>query len=102
MTHHPPPVPPGASIRASGQLVSSVGAKQAVELKATELEVIGECDPSTYPLQKKRHTLEFLRGIAHLRPRWVCIVAVGSCTCSGACMQASAACPGHVLSSMAG
>jgi aspartyl/asparaginyl-tRNA synthetase len=40
-----------------------------VELKATQVELVGTCDVSEYPLQKKRHTLEFLRGIAHLRPR---------------------------------
>jgi hypothetical protein len=40
-----------------------------VELKATRVQLVGGCDVSEYPLQKKRHTLEFLRGIAHLRPR---------------------------------
>ena len=40
-----------------------------VELKAEHVELIGACDAERYPLQKKRHTLEFLRGIAHLRPR---------------------------------
>jgi len=40
-----------------------------VELKAEEVHLIGGCDAEKYPLQKKRHTLEFLRGIAHLRPR---------------------------------
>jgi asparaginyl-tRNA synthetase len=40
-----------------------------VELKADEVQLIGGCDAEKYPLQKKRHTLEFLRGIAHLRPR---------------------------------
>jgi len=40
-----------------------------VELKADEVQLIGSCDAEKYPLQKKRHTLEFLRGIAHLRPR---------------------------------
>lgn len=40
-----------------------------VELKATCLELIGECNADTYPLQKKKHTLEYLRSIAHLRPR---------------------------------
>ena len=40
-----------------------------VELKAEHVELIGACDAEKYPLQKKRHTLEFLRGIAHLRPR---------------------------------
>lgn len=40
-----------------------------VELKATSLQLIGECNADTYPLQKKKHTLEYLRSIAHLRPR---------------------------------
>ena len=47
-----------------------------VELRAQSLRVIGACDPETYPLQKKRHTLEFLRTIAHLRPRTNTIGAV--------------------------
>lgn len=63
-------------MRASGQLVESVGSKQAVELKATSIELVGDCDAEAYPLQKKRHTLEFLRGIAHLRPRTNTIGAV--------------------------
>jgi asparaginyl-tRNA synthetase len=63
-------------VRASGQLVESVGSKQAVELKASSIELVGDCDAEAYPLQKKRHTLEFLRGIAHLRPRTNTIGAV--------------------------
>jgi hypothetical protein len=66
----------GASVRATGTLVASPGAKQAVELRATSLELIGGCDAEAYPLQKKRHTLEFLRGVAHLRPRTNTIGAV--------------------------
>lgn len=58
----------GCSVAATGEIVKSQGKGQSVELRAETLEVIGEAD-STYPLQKKRHTLEFLRGIAHLRPR---------------------------------
>jgi asparaginyl-tRNA synthetase len=58
----------GASVRVSGILVPSPG-KQKQELAAQEVEVIGEADPATYPLQKKRHSFEFLREIAHLRPR---------------------------------
>ena len=50
-------------------LVESAGSGQRVEIQARELEVYGEADPETYPLQKKGHTLEFLREIAHLRPR---------------------------------
>lgn len=59
----------GACIRVGGDLVASPGAGQAVELKAREIHVFGEADPATYPLQKKGHTMEFLREIAHLRPR---------------------------------
>ena len=58
----------GSAIRATGELVLTPGAKQPFELKATKVEVLGMCDPS-FPLQKKRHTFEYLRTIAHLRPR---------------------------------
>jgi asparaginyl-tRNA synthetase len=53
----------------NGTLVQSLGQGQAVEVQAKEIEVYGTADPETYPLQKKGHTLEFLREIAHLRPR---------------------------------
>lgn len=59
----------GASIRAHGTLVESPGAKQPWELKAESVTLIGSCPSDTYPLQKKRHSFEFLRTIAHLRPR---------------------------------
>jgi asparaginyl-tRNA synthetase len=59
----------GACLRVAGELVASQGAGQAVELKAREIHVYGPADPATYPLQKKGHTMEFLREIAHLRPR---------------------------------
>ena len=59
----------GASIEAEGNLVSSQGAGQRVELHAERLMVYGTADPAEYPLQKKGHSLEFLREIAHLRPR---------------------------------
>lgn len=59
----------GCSIRATGNLVDSLGKNQKVELKAEEIEVFGAADPESYPLQKKRHSFEFLRTIAHLRPR---------------------------------
>ncbi|CAM9437407.1 unnamed protein product, partial [Phaeothamnion confervicola] len=65
----------GASVTVRGIIVESPGQGQSYELRATELEVLGEC-PADYPLQKKRHTLEFLRGIAHLRPRTNTIAAV--------------------------
>lgn len=59
----------GACIRAEGLLVESQGSGQPVEIQAKSIELYGEADPETYPLQKKGHTLEFLREIAHLRPR---------------------------------
>jgi asparaginyl-tRNA synthetase len=59
----------GACVRVTGELVASPGAGQAVELKAREIYVYGPADPAAYPLQKKGHTMEFLREIAHLRPR---------------------------------
>ncbi len=59
----------GASISATGTLVASQGSGQAVELIAEEVKVFGEADPEKYPLQPKKHSLEFLREIAHLRPR---------------------------------
>lgn len=59
----------GASISIRGELVKSPGKGQALELKATEIRLLGTCDPEKYPLQKKRHSFEFLRTIAHLRPR---------------------------------
>ena len=58
----------GASIAVTGTLVLTPEMKQPFELKAESLEIVGEC-PSDYPLQKKRHTLEYLRTIQHLRPR---------------------------------
>ncbi len=66
----------GASVAVTGELVKSAGKEQAFELKAQEITVIGACDPETYPLQKKHHTFEFLRTIAHLRPRTNTIGAV--------------------------
>lgn len=59
----------GSCISVNGILVESPGQGQAVEVQAREIEVYGTADPETYPLQKKGHTLEFLREIAHLRPR---------------------------------
>lgn len=59
----------GASLSVMGELVESVGSGQAVEIRAIELEILGTADPLTYPLQKKGHSMEFLREIAHLRPR---------------------------------
>ncbi len=59
----------GACLRVTGRLVASQGEGQGVEVQASEIEVYGTADPETYPLQKKGHSLEFLREIAHLRPR---------------------------------
>ena len=58
-----------AALKITGELVASQGKGQAVELIATELEVLGDSDASAYPLQPKKHSLEFLREIAHLRFR---------------------------------
>ena len=58
----------GASVVAKGKIVKSQGGDQAVELLVEDLELVGEC-PNDYPLQKKRHTIEFLREKAYLRPR---------------------------------
>lgn len=59
----------GASVRIEGQLKQSQGKGQAWEVHASRLELFGEANPETYPLQKKGHTLEFLREIGHLRGR---------------------------------
>jgi len=59
----------GACIRATGLLAESPAQGQRIEIQARELEIYGSADPETYPLQKKGHSLEFLREIAHLRPR---------------------------------
>lgn len=59
----------GASIQATGTLIESPASGQAVEVRATKLLVLGEAPADTYPLQKKHHSFEFLREIAHLRPR---------------------------------
>lgn len=59
----------GASLEVDGVLVASPGKGQRIELHAKTVTVFGEADPETYPLQKKRHSFEFLRTIAHLRSR---------------------------------
>lgn len=59
----------GASLEVRGKLVASVGSGQAVEIQAEEIEVYGDCDPMRYPLQKKDTSLEYLRTVAHMRPR---------------------------------
>ena len=59
----------GACISVNGVLTESQGKGQSVEILAKEIEIYGSADPQTYPLQKKGHSMEFLREIAHLRPR---------------------------------
>lgn len=59
----------GSCLRVTGTLVESLGSGQPVEVQAAEIEIYGPADPDTYPLQKKGHSLEFLREIAYLRPR---------------------------------
>ncbi|HUU29233.1 MAG TPA: asparagine--tRNA ligase [archaeon] len=59
----------GCSLMAEGQLVESPGKGQRYELKAGKIKLLGEADPATFPIQKKKHTLEFLRQKAHLRVR---------------------------------
>ncbi|MDE6716478.1 MAG: asparagine--tRNA ligase, partial [Muribaculaceae bacterium] len=63
------PITTGSSLRVEGKLVESQGKGQTCEIQADKITVYGTADPETYPLQKKGHTLEFLREKAHLRPR---------------------------------
>ena len=72
----PEHVTTGASVAVQGKVVESPGAKQSVEIHAEKIDVVGKCDAETFPLQKKRHSLEFLRSIAHLRPRTNTIGAI--------------------------
>src|SRR3984885_11069770 len=63
-------ITPGASLKVTGRLIASLGKGQAVEVKAVTIDILGECNPDTYPLQlKNRPSLEYLREIAHLRFR---------------------------------
>jgi asparaginyl-tRNA synthetase len=66
----------GCAVEVTGPLVASQGGKQAVEVQASQLRVVGLCPADTYPLAKKRHSLEYLRSIAHLRPRTNTVAAV--------------------------
>lgn len=59
----------GASIFIDGVLVASTGSKQKVELRTTKLVLIGSCDAATFPVQKKKASREYLRSVAHMRPR---------------------------------
>ncbi len=63
------PITTGASLCVVGKLVESMGKGQTAEIQAEKIEIYGTADPELYPLQKKGHSLEFLREIAHLRPR---------------------------------
>jgi len=66
----------GAAVEVVGVIAESQGKGQKYEIKATGVKLVGACPADTYPLQKKRHSQEFLRGIAHLRPRTNTIAAV--------------------------
>lgn len=66
----------GACLSITGELVPSPAKGQPVEVKVKSLEILGDCDPEKYPLQPKKHSLEFLREIAHLRSRTNTISAV--------------------------
>lgn len=66
----------GCSVRVMGALVASPAKGQAVEVRAQSVEVLGWADAESYPLQKKRHSFEFLRSMAHLRPRTNALGAV--------------------------
>jgi len=74
----------GASIGVEGRVKESPGSGPATEVEARSITLYGEADPETYPLQKKRHSFEFLRTIAHLRPRtntFGAIARVRNCVC---------------------
>ncbi len=58
-----------AALKVKGVVVESLGKGQKIEIKETEIEILGDSDPEKYPLQPKKHSLEFLREIAHLRFR---------------------------------
>ncbi|MDH5459170.1 MAG: OB-fold nucleic acid binding domain-containing protein, partial [Nitrospinota bacterium] len=70
------PLTTGSCVSVHGNLVASEGKGQSVEVQAVTIEVHGSADPETYPLQKKFHSLEYLREISHLRPRTNTIGAV--------------------------
>ena len=59
----------GACIKAVGKIIPSLGKGQKVEIQVSELEILGDSDPDTYPIQPKKHSFEFLRENAHLRTR---------------------------------
>jgi asparaginyl-tRNA synthetase len=75
---------PGASVAVEGLVRESPGQGQATEVEARSIQVYGGADPEAYPLQKKRHSFEFLRTIAHLRPRtntFGAVARVRNCIC---------------------
>ena len=75
----------GCSLRVEGELRQSPGKGQATEVAATKVDVLGLADVETYPLQKKGHSFEFLRTIAHLRPRtntFGAVARVRNCVCN--------------------
>ncbi|MEM1002457.1 MAG: amino acid--tRNA ligase-related protein, partial [Bacteroidota bacterium] len=59
----------GAALSVTGELVESQGKGQSVEIKVTQIDILGDSDPETYPIQPKKHSFEFLREQAHLRTR---------------------------------
>src|SRR5437016_979595 len=74
----------GASVRITGEIKPSPAKGQATELHAETVALVGSADPEAYPLQKKQHTFEFLRTIAHLRPRsntFGAVARVRNCIC---------------------
>jgi len=76
---------PGSSVAVTGHVQASPGKGQATEIRATSVVVLGPADAATYPLQKKGHSFEFLRTIAHLRPRtntFGAIARVRNCVCN--------------------
>jgi len=76
VVHDTPDLTTGSAVAVTGKVVASPGGKQSVEIQADSIKVIGPCSAEKYPLQKKRHSFEFLRSIAHLRPRTNTIGAV--------------------------
>ena len=81
----------GTSIKAYGELVASPAKGQKYEFRVDRMEIVGLCDPESYPLQKKGHSLEFLREILHLRPRSNTIAAIWRVRSAAAMAQAGMA-----------
>ena len=59
----------GSAVKISGKIVESTGTKQAIEIQVNSINILGESNPEEYPIQPKKHSFEFLRENAHLRPR---------------------------------